>query len=179
MNSLFSSLLRLKTTENLRFRRLTSHGPYEVRLYQKMWSAKVSIRGEFQDAFKDGCRLLTEYIEGNNFKMSRIGNVTSFFLVNKISSWDVGIILPITFTAVNTPKPINRMVRIEELNSGKVGVLRYRGKTSGEIFHQKCDELTHWLSSRGSRPNGPLKVTLDTLMPLNYLKQNEIHMEII
>ncbi len=179
MNPLFSSLLRSKATEDLRFRRLASHGPYEVRLYQKMWSAKVSIQGEFHDAFKDGCRLLIEYIEGNNFKMARIGSVASFFQVNKISTWDIGIILPQTFTALNTPKPINRLVRIEELNPGKVGVLRYRGKISGDIFHRKGDELARWLLSRGSKPIGPLKVAIDTVMPINYFKYNEIHMEII
>lgn len=179
MNSLFSSLLHWRATEELRFTRLASHGPYEVRMYQKMWCAKVSIQGEFDDAFNDGCQLLTDYIEGNNFKVARIKQPTSFFQIHKVSMWDIGIILPMSFTANNIPKPINRMVRIEELNPGKVGVLRYRGKTSGDIFHQKGEELTHWLFAKGFRPNGPLKVSLDHNMPLNYLKNNEIQMEII
>lgn len=179
MNLMFPSLLRPKIDEDLRFTRLTSHGPYEVRLYQKMWSAKVSIQGEFNEAFKEGCQLLIDYIEGNNFKVARIGRPTSFFQVHKSSTWDIGMILPKTFTALNTPKPINRMVKIEELSPGKVGVLRYRGKTSRDIFHQKGDELAHWLLGRGLRTNGPLKVNLDNLMPLNYFKNNEIHVEII
>lgn len=179
MNSFFLSLLNWRATEELRFTRLASLGPYELRLYQKMWCAKVSIQGEFDDALKDGRQLLMDYIEGNNFKVARIEKPTSFFQIHKVSTWDVGIILPISFTAFNAPKPINRMIRIEELNPGKVGVLRYRGKTSRDIFHQKGEELTHWLFSKGFKPNGPLKINLDHNMPLNYLKNNEIHMEII
>lgn len=180
MNSMFLSLLNWKAQEEARFSLQYNQGPFEIRMYQRMVCASISLTGTFEESLANGIRQLSDYLEGNNFKVSKIQNCGPYFQIHKVTSWDIGLILPRSFTVMNAPKPINRLIRIEEINPVKVGVLRFKGNTSKEVFFRKGDELMRWLNFKGISPNGPLRIARhDLSIPLPFFRNNEMHMDVL
>lgn len=180
MNSILLSLLNWKAQEEARFTLMMSQGPFEVRLYQKLLCARVSLEGSFDEAIKNGMKHITEYLEGTNFKVERILRAGPCFHLNKVDQWDVGMILPPELDILSVPKPISRLIKIEEWSPCTVGVLRFRGGVTPEIFHRKGEELKRWIKRRGLNSHGPLRVSRnDFLLQLPFFRPNEVHLDII
>lgn len=176
---MFFSLLNLKTTYDNRFTVLEDHGPFELRFYQRMMCAKVSIPGTYEEALRDGTQYLIDYIQGNNFKVLHIKNHGHLFHVHKPNSWDVGLILPHDLSPNSVPKPINRMVKIEEVLPGKVAVLRFKGNLTPKIIERRAEDLRKWLHFRKLNASGPLRVAHnDSIFPFSFLKTNEVQMDV-
>jgi hypothetical protein len=173
------SLLNWRAQEESRFTLLSNQGPFEVRLYQRMLSARISVTGSFEEALGNGISHLNDYLEGNNFKVDRIENYGPYFQIHKVNHWEIGIILPTTMNASNAPKPINRLIKIEEISPGRVGVLRFKGQTSRETFHRRGEELKKWLNYKGLNAPGPVRISRhDLTIPLPFFRHNEVHMDI-
>lgn len=176
MNSMFLSLLNLKAAVDTRFTVLAGQGPFELRYYQRMVCAKVNLPGTYEDAVKNGMQYLLDYIGGNNFKVLQIKNYGHLFHIHKVNSWDVGLILP---AEISAPKPINRLIKIEELPPGKVATLRFNGPLNSEIIERRGEDLRKWLNFRHMNSNGPLTVARhDSLFPFSFLNVNEVQMEV-
>lgn len=176
MNSMFLSLLNLKSAADTRFTVLAGQGPFELRYYQRMVCAKVNLQGPYEEAVKNGMQYLRDYLSGNNFKVLQIKNYGHLFHINKVNSWDVGLILP---AEISAPKPINRLIKIEELPAGKVATLRFNGPVNPEIIERRGADLRKWLNFRNMISNGPLKLAQhDSLFPFSFLQMNEVQMEV-
>lgn len=179
MNSMIMSLLNLKVADDSRFTVISNQGPFELRYYQKMICARVSVPGAYEEAISNGMKLLFDYIKGNNFKVHQIKNYGHLLHVHKVNSWDVGLILPADLTAAAVPKPINRLIKIEELPPGKVASLRFGGPTSHKIFERRGEDLKKWLKFKGLSHDGPVKIAEhDYPFPLSFLKVNEVQMDV-
>lgn len=180
MNSMFMSLLNWKAQEEARFTLLHCQGPFEIRQYQRMICAKISVTGSFEEALANGINHLNDYLEGNNFRVDKIINHGPYFQIHKVNHWDIGLILPPEMKIVNAPKPINRMIKIEELLPGRVGVLRFKGHTSRELFHRRGEELKKWLNFKGLNGNGPVRISRhDLTVPLPFFRHNEVHIDVV
>lgn len=179
MNSMFMSLLNWKAQEESRFTLLAAQGPFELRSYQRMVCAKIAVTGSFEEALANGISHLNDFIEGNNFKVDKILNHGPFFQIHKVNHWEIGLILPTDMKLGTVPKPINRMIKIEELVPGRVGVLRFKGHTSRENFHRKGEELKKWLNYKGLSAQGPVRISRhDLTLPLPFFRHNEVHMDV-
>jgi hypothetical protein len=180
MSSTILSLLNWKTVESSRFTLLSAQGPFELRQYERMCCAIINIQGKCEEALTEGLLHLGEYLDGNNFKVSKIISSGTFFQIYKVNSWDIGLILPANLDLHTTPKPINRRVRIESLDPVRVGVLKFKGKASLEVLQRREEELKKWILHKGLSYTGPLKVShLDLGLPLSFMRTNEIHIDIL
>lgn len=179
MNSMFMSLLNWRAQEESRYTLIGCQGPFEMRAYQRMVCAKIAVTGSFEEALAMGINHLNDYTEGNNFKVDRILNYGPFFQIHQSNHWEIGLILPPSYKLATAPKPINRMVKIEEINSGRVGVLRFKGHTSRENFHRKGEELKRWITHKGLESSGPVRISRhDLTVPLPFFRHNEVHVDI-
>lgn len=178
MYSSLVSLLNFKTLEQGRYSVLLSQGPFELRFYQRMICAQMSLTGPYDEVFNIGTKYLQEYFDGNNFKVEKIENSGCFFQVKKENSWDLGIILPSSSSINNAPKPINRMIRIIGLPPAKVASLSFKGHQSREIFSRRGEELKRWIDYKGFSIKGPLRIMKVSTSSLPFLRNYEVQYEI-
>ena len=176
---MFGSLLNLRPLDHHRFSVLRNQGPFELRLYQKMVCAKVLMSGSFQEVVKVGMHHLYQYLEGNNFKVSKILHHGPYFQTHRSNAWEIGIILPAELELMTAPKPINRIIRIEEVPVQKVAALRYSGEISSERVIRKGEELKRWLWKNQLAVGGPLRFVRNDLGPsLAFLRQSEVLLDV-
>lgn len=159
-----------------RFTVLDEQGPFELRFYQRMICAKVNLPGSFEETLRKGMQYLIDYLSGNNFKVLQIKRPGHLFHIYKVNSWDIGMVLP---AEISPPKPINRMIKIEELPPAKMATLRFNGPVNSEIIERRGEDLKKWLTFRRMNPLGPLLVAQhDSFLPFSFLKTNEVQMEV-
>lgn len=178
MYSVLASLLNLKIPVAERYSVLQVQGPFEVRLYQRMVCAKMSLTGPYEDILKIGSRYLSEYFDGNNFKVEKVESTGCLFQVMRENGLELGVILPANVTISNAPQPINRMIRINELPTAKVASLSFRGTQSHELFTRRGEELKRWLDFKGIQVKGPLRVMRVTSSTMPFLRNYEVQFEI-
>jgi hypothetical protein len=179
VNSIFLSLFNNTAQEETRFTVLSNQGPFELRMYQKIVCAKISIQGSLDQALSEGARFLEDYIEGSNFKADRIKPYGPFFQVQRENGWEIGLILPSHYDLILAPKPINRFVKIEELHPTRVGVLRFRGSPTQDLILKRGAELKRWLTFKGLGHSGPLRITRQNSMyALPFFGHSEVHVNV-
>lgn len=180
MNSIILSLLNLKAQDEARFSLMMTQGPFEVRLYQKLLCARVSLPGSFEEVLKEGMRHLSEYLEGTNFKVKKILHAGPLFQLQKNNDWEIGMVLPSEWNLLNIPKPISRYIKIEEWSPHTAGVLRYRGGLTPEVFQRKGEELKRWIKMKGLNSMGPVRVSRhDHFLAVPFFRPNEVHLDIV
>lgn len=178
MYSALSSLLNFKIQEDAQYSVLSSQGPFEIRLYQRFVCARMSLSGPYDEIMKIGSKYIQEYLEGNNFKVEKIDYPGCFFQIMKDKCWELGIILPSNFTIYNAPKPINRMIRITEIPSAKIGCLSFKGHLSHDLFVKRGEELKRWLDFKKNQVKGPLRVMKVSSFSLPFLRNYEVQFEL-
>jgi hypothetical protein len=179
MISLLGSLLNLKGLEESRYTLLGSQGPFEIRLYQRMAVAKVMVQGDFNQAFQQGKKHLLDYLQGSNLRLEKIETSSLFFQTERQNAWEVGVILNSIRVNSEIPKPINRLVRLEEISPGKVATLKCNGVTSQEIFSERKNQLMKWLNLKSYSVNGPARIFHhSSSMPIPFLRDKEVMIDI-
>lgn len=180
MISLLGSLLNLKGLEESRYTLLGSQGPFEIRLYQRTTAARVFVPGNFHDSFQEGKRLLMEYLTGGNLRLEKVPHSQIFFQTPRITHWEIGVML--NFTRVNSeiPRPVNRLIRLEEIPPVKMAILRCNRITSKEIFLQKEEELLNWINLRSYQHSNLCRLLhYDNGIPLPFLREKELSVQIM
>lgn len=181
MISLLGSLLNLKGLEESRYTLLGSQGPYEVRLYQRSTLAKVSVPGSFsfQDAFMEGKNLLQEYLQGSNLRLEKVPHGQVFFQSSRQNEWEVGVMLNFLRVTSEIPRPVNRLIRLEEFPPAKMAVLRCNNISTSEVYYQREEELRRWINLKCYQERGEAKlIHLNSGLPLPFLKDKEISIHV-
>lgn len=175
MSSDFLSLFVFDDSEIEASSVLLKQGPFEVRDVPRMNCAKVTLK---EMSPQEGKNILTEYLHGNNFRVQLISSLGHPFIVRKASEIELGILLPLEMSYSDIPKPVNRLIKIEELPPTKMGSLIFKGEPSDERIERREYELKKWLNVKGQRYFGPVRLTSDEFM-IPSLRTNEILIEIL
>jgi hypothetical protein len=179
MYSDFISLFSEKILEDNRYKVLTMQGPFELRLYQRMTYARVSLTGPYDLIVNKGMEYLKEYLEGNNFKVEKIESTYQYFQIIKENSLDIGIILPASITLKDAPKPINRVIKLGDFSPCRIGALRYGGEVNIDAIKRRGNELKRWLDYKGLKTSGPLKyMSYEKKIYLPFSKTNEVQLDV-
>ena len=172
---MIETLLNFTHRRPERFTVLFEQGPFELRQYQPMVCARVYFSGNFSDSIKMGMDHLGQYLAGNNFKITKIPHHGPYFQIHRANQWELGLILPEEIQLLTAPKPMNRLIRIEEIVSQKVAALKYSGAISPERVIRKGEELKRWLWKNKLRLDGPLKFMRNDLGPnVTFFKTSEV-----
>lgn len=178
MNSEFLSLLNFKLGEEVIENFSTRQGPFEVRMNPRMICAKISIPNYESSSLSSSLKILGEYLDGNNFRVEMIQRHNSHFQTFKTNSVEVGYILCPSLKMADVPKPISRLIKIEECLSTRVGVLKFKGGADVDKIHRRGEELRKWLHHRGWKYYGPLTFTTDNFLISN-LRTNEVQIDLL
>lgn len=178
MYQALTSIFNFRVSGEHRYTVITSQGPFEIKLYERMTSAHMSLTGPYEEVMSIGTGYIQEYIEGNNLKVERIEGTGCFYQLMRDSIWELGVLLPSGLSAQSAPKPINKMIRISELPPGRFGTLKFNGQLSPELLLRKGEELKKWLDYKGLVVKGPLRIMRLGTFPLPFIKNFEVQFEL-
>jgi hypothetical protein len=193
--------------EESKYKVLSSDGPYEIRHYEPVLIAEVTVSGDMDEASSKGFRLIADYIFGNNEapnssfseKISMTAPVTVEPQSNKISmtapvtveplnegpnlqqaqQWRVNFFMPSKYTLANIAKPKNEIVKLKELPSRHFLVLSYSGFNTQARVQKKTDEAILWAKEKSLNMMGmPQLSRYDPPWTLPMFRRNEIMIEI-
>ena len=164
------------TEENL-YKTIAKEDCFEVREYCDLCLVKVIVQGPFETAFREGSDILKKYFDGNNYKKLKINYQSSFTLLSRVDGWEVSCLLPPLYFEQSAPKPIGDQILFEKMNSRKVVVHFFQGKSAYSTLMKKTEELKHWARKTNLKLNSNARVVLAKPTFLSLFRKNEIHFD--
>lgn len=189
------SYLVIRNLEEPKYTVLETKNDYEIREYAPYLIAETRVTGNYDEATRQGFRIIADYIFGNNVSQSSIA-MTAPVLENKASEpiamtipvletetnseeRVISFVLPSEYTLATLPRPNNPEVNIREVGTRKVAALKYTWYPTAARAEAKKTELKNLLAQDGfviagdiqvARYNPPLSMPLmlrnEILIPL-------------
>lgn len=155
----------------------------EIRCYPRIIIAKGS------NLEPDNFGLLFRFISGNNAQKEKVKmttpvvsqeiKMTSPVLSDFSNQGYMAFVMPPEFSIEATPLPLDNRVRIEEVPSRSVAVLRFSGSWSETHFEEKTKELQQELADAKIATKGPVFAMLyNPPFTPSFLRRNEVAIEI-
>lgn len=167
---------------------------YDIRWMDPVLVAETTIQADFDDAGKQGFRLLAEYMAGANRTRpgapvaARKGplpfseKMAMDVLVNQIQTqrgFLIQFTLPAYYTLASLPMPTDPRIHLREIPSRRVAVSAYTGSWSQAGFQKHRSELLAALKRDGIVTVGePVFARLNSPLQLWFLRRNEIWVEV-
>lgn len=150
---------------------------FEVRQYHPCLMAKVEIQDTFENAFKKGSKLLSEYAFGNNYKKQKLQLASPILLSSRATGWEVSCFLPQGIVYTELPRPLGEEVKLMEVIERKVAVIKFHGKSPYSSIMKKTEELKCWARDSGLPVSKGSKIVLYQSAILPFMRRNEIHFD--
>lgn len=158
-------------------------GKVEIRCYPKITIAKVS------NIEPDSFGLLFRFISGNNKQKEKVKmtspvvsqeiTMTSPVLSDFSNQGYLAFVMPSEFSMETTPLPLDNRVKIEEVPSRLVAVLRFSGSWSEAHLEEKTKELLQELTNSKIVTVGPVFTMLyNPPFTPSFLRRNEVAIEV-
>lgn len=159
-------------------------GKVEIRRYPKIVIAKVSNLG------LDNFGLLFRFISGDNKQNEKVKmttpvvsqeiKMTSPVLSDFSNKGYMAFVMPSEFSMETTPLPLDNRIRIEEVPSRLVAVLRFSGSWSEAHFEDKTKELLQELADAKIATIGSVFAMLyNPPFTPSFLRRNEVAIEVV
>jgi hypothetical protein len=168
-------------------------GDFEVRRYEPLLAAEVTVPGERSAAINQGFRLLADFIFGNNTSKTKIEmtapvtqqpseKIAMTVPVTQQPSgaeWKVRFIMPAAYTAETLPVPNNKAVRIVAEPAKRVAAIRFSGWSSEANLSEHRALLEAWVKEKGLPAAGPpVAAFYNPPWSLPFLRRNEYLIEL-
>ncbi len=185
----------MSKTPEPKWRRQKKDGNIEIRLYDPMIVAEVTVSGERRDAIRVGFSMLAGYIFGSNSKQQKISMtapvlqeaenanwingamqapVTQEPTQNQ-NEWKVRFVMPSEYTLSTLPKPTNSQIRFLEIPEQKMSVIRFAGMNTDKNLAHHQEKLIAWLWKNNIHPiSTPVYAFYNPPWTLPFLRRNEI-----
>lgn len=182
--------------------KISSDGPVDIRRYDPLIAAEVTVTGERYSAINDGFRILADYIFGNNepaqkiamtapvtqqadnskadsTKIAMTAPVTQQAAGGDNGSWSVRFVMPAEYTIDTLPRPRDPRIKIIQEPAHKVAAIRFSGFNSDSNLQKHQKILTDWLTAQKLKPVGdPVYAFYNPPWTPPFLKRNEIMVRI-
>jgi len=146
---------------------------YEVRAYDPVLAAQVSIVAPWSEALTQGIALLAAYVGGANatqesIAMARpvgmepegevIADTTPVLAAAKDTAWVISAVMPADRTDVTLPRPNDPRIRIVRLPARTIAVLAFSGTATRDRVVAQEERLRDLLAGDGAVILGPATV---------------------
>ena len=166
---------------------------FEVRQYAPYLVAEVVVPGPASEAGSQGFKLLGGYIFGKN-KGERKLEMTAPVTQTPISSAPIKLemtapvtqaatpggflvqfVMPKGYTLATLPEPLDAQVKLREVASNRMAVIRFSGSWSQSTYDKNLQTLRQALAAAGQATNGePVFSRFNGPFSLPFLRRNEI-----
>jgi SOUL heme-binding protein len=142
------------------YERIRSAEGYEIRAYDQLLAAQVSVAGPWSAALARGVPLLAAYLGGENTTQESIAlnrpigmepegesiaDAVPVLQQEKNGAWLISFVLPPQWTDVTVPRPNNPTVRIVRLPARTVAVVSFSGRMTQSDAGRHEQELRELL----------------------------------
>ncbi len=172
---------------------IKSDGAIEIREYQSYIVAETFIAAaEMDDAANAGFKKLFKYISGNNTSNSgitmtapvtttrseKIEMTAPVTTMRSSDGYTIAFVMPLQFTLATTPQPNDTTIRIREIASRIVAVIRFSGRWTESSMTEHEQELIQWMKNNGYSAAGiPVIARYDPPFMPWFMRRNEIQIE--
>lgn len=171
---------------------LVSEANIEIRQYQPMIIAEVSVAGERRDAISDGFRLLADYIFGNNTQAkgiemtapvqqegAKIEMTAPVQQEPKGNFWQISFVMPSEYSIETLPKPNDERVSIREIPAKQFVVITFSGMNTDKNVKKYEKELMEFVKAKKLSVSGEPKYAFyNPPWTLPMMRRNEVMVEI-
>ena len=173
---------------------------FELRHYDAQLVAQTWVSGDQDTASRQGFKILTDYIFGNNIapsgessKISMTAPVTmqsdnqNEAISQKIAmtapvsmqqdddKWRVQFTMPSKYTMQTLPKPNNPDIEIVEMPAQTYGVIKFSGLASSKKVAKKTEALKSWMQTQKLMVIGtPELARYNPPWTLPFMRRNEV-----
>lgn len=136
----------------------------EIRQYEPMITAEVTVTGDRETAINRGFKLLADYIFGNNTatgnkkiamtapvmqqRSEKIAMTAPVIqTASQDSTWTVRFVMPASYSIANLPKPNNPQVKLIEVPSKTMIAIRFSGRMSNANLESHLATLKNYIST--------------------------------
>jgi hypothetical protein len=183
-------------TEQPKFTLIEKEGGFELRDYAPNIVAEVSIRGDQDQASRQGFRLLAGYIFGGNqgrqkiamtapvTKIAKGETVTMTAPVTMIApvttiagsqDWLVRFTMPSQYALTDLPIPNDPAVTVRAMPAQRYAIMRFSGTAGAAQVAEETRKLRTAVTVRGLRATGPSSIArYDPPWTLWFLRRNEV-----
>lgn len=171
----------IRLAEEPRYKVLDMDGDKEVREYEKMILAYVTVPGAHHEAMKEGYDRLTRYLLGENATSLEMPMTMPVYEEHNHNTWTFSFILPREVTTASAPTALDHSIMIAEKASHKAAVIWYTGDSTSEKVYTKSAELREWLLTKTDFSTaGAVKIArYDGPKTLPFFRRNELQIEVV
>ncbi len=182
-------LLGIRLGEEPIYDLLKSDGDFEVRKYDSLTLASITLNQEYDLAMEEGLRRLSGYIYGQNSSQQEmktwdarsqereeLSMIYPVLRERSEAGWTISFVLPRHLTLTTAPRPEDTAIYLHRESPRFMATLRYGGHNDLDKFESKTRELQDWLSQnrefrvvssfRCAEYDGPLTIP--------FLRRNEV-----
>lgn len=192
------SLVGIRSTAEPGYSLLQQDELFEVREYDQLVVAETVVDASFDDAGGIAFRRLFAYLSGDNQSAAEIAMTAPVMAVDDSRpngeeiamtapvtgqqtppGWRFAFILPSGYTLATAPVPDNPDVRVDQVPTRKVAVLRYSGSWTETGYAENVQRLQQWMErNRFEAASLPRVAGYDPPWTLPFLRRNEIMIDI-
>ena len=173
---------------------------FEVRKYEAYLVAEVLVPGPASEAGNQGFSLLGGYIFGKNKgerKLEMTAPVTQTPAAQPAPPVKLDMTAPVTqaaapggflvqfvmpkgYTLATLPEPLDARVKLREVPSKNVAVIRFSGSWSQSLYEQQLQVLRSALAAAGMATTGePVLSRYNSPFSLPFLRRNEVWLNLV
>ena len=181
--------------EKPRYTVLKKQGAYELRAYEPMLVAEVTVEGTRHEAARRGFRLLAAFIFGDHEPQAAEAAEGSIAMTAPVmqhriamtapvmeeapsldsTSWVIRFMMPHQYTEATLPKPRNPAVRIHRVPAHTKAVLRFTGSITHASLQQHEARLDQRMRDAQLQPYGDVQYAFyNPPWTLPWLRRNEV-----
>jgi effector-binding domain-containing protein len=194
LGSSIVAIVGLRTAEEPKYQIMLKKDNIEIRRYEPMVTASISMSYFANDNRGDAFRALASYIFGENKSEEKLPMtapvisttakkipMTSPVITTQETSInpEMSFIMPSSFDLKTLPKPIDSRIKLNEVPSKTYAVIRFSGSYSDESFKTQTQKLRDWLlKEKIEILSEPQWAGYDPPFTIPALKRNEVMIEV-
>ena len=184
----------MSQVEQANYTVVAQSGDIEIRDYDPMIVAQVTVPGARETAIKEGFRLLADYIFGNNSASEKVSMTAPVMQETSETismtapvtqtqdgqgAWHVRFKMPYGYTLQTLPRPNSPRITFLEVPSRRFAAVRFSGLASREALRAQQKALEDYLAAQKlTALSAPIFAFFNPPWTLPFLRRNEIMIEI-
>ena len=153
--------------------------PFEIRLYESMIIAEVTVDANRKKSATKGFKLLADYIFGNNQSQTDMAMTAPVQQQQSEESWIISFVMPSSFSMDSIPTPTNNLVTIKQVPQKTYAVIQFSGWNTDRNVFKNEKRLREYLRKNNLNAIGnPTFAFYDPPFKLPMFRRNEVMLEI-
>lgn len=182
----------VSNVEQAKYTVVEKYDDIEIRDYDPMIVAEVSVPGEREKAISQGFRLIADYIFGNNAPLQQVAMTAPVTQQSQTiamtapvtqqaqnSLWIVRFVMPSSYNIDTLPKPNNSEVKLRIMGGKRFAAIRFSGIGRNDMLKQKEADLQAFIHKQQLQMLAPaIYAFFNPPWTLPFLRRNEVMIEI-